>query len=195
MDVETYEQMPEFLDVRELRVHVQQPGFRTEALIVVTTLTDHQTYSSQEVPRCTTNAGWSNSISAPSRSVSASTCYAAALPTWCKEIWSCLLAYDLIRKTILEAAYAADVSPRQLSFTAAMQAIGAGWTAVLLLDEAGQTRLIDLYLHDLVGYEVGHRPNRIEPRRQAASETPTTARQTAPAARRDTSLVAGRRPH
>ncbi len=89
------------------------------------------------------------------------------------------MAYNLIRKTILEAAYAADVSPRQLSFTAAMQAIGAGWTAVLLLDEAGQTRLIDLYLHNLVGYEVGHRPNRIEPRHQAASETPTTAHQTA----------------
>ena len=49
MDVETYEQMPEFLDVRELRVHVQQPGFRTEAFVVVTTLTDHQTYSAQEI--------------------------------------------------------------------------------------------------------------------------------------------------
>ena len=49
MDLETYEQMPEFLDVRELRVHVHQPGFRTEALVVVTTLTDHRTYSSQDI--------------------------------------------------------------------------------------------------------------------------------------------------
>ena len=49
MDVETYAQMPEFLDVRELRVHVHQPGFRTEAFVVVTTLTDHKTYSSQDV--------------------------------------------------------------------------------------------------------------------------------------------------
>ncbi|MHB9066654.1 MAG: hypothetical protein ACYC4B_22950 [Pirellulaceae bacterium] len=44
MDMETYEQMPEFLDVRELRMHVHQPGFRTEAFVVVTTLMDHQTY-------------------------------------------------------------------------------------------------------------------------------------------------------
>jgi hypothetical protein len=49
MDLETYEQMPEFLDVRERRVHVHQPGFRPETLVVVTTLTDHRTYSSQDI--------------------------------------------------------------------------------------------------------------------------------------------------
>ena len=97
-----------------------------------------------------------------------------------KEIWTALLAYNLIRKTILEAAYDADVSPRELSFTAAMQAIAAGWTAILLLDDAGQIRLVDLYLHNLAGYPVGHRPDRIEPRHQAASETAPTAHQTAP---------------
>ena len=113
-----------------------------------------------------------------------------------KEIWTALLAYNLIRKTILEAAYDADVSPRELSFTAAMQAIGAGWTAVLLLDDAGQIRLIDLYLHNLAGYRVGHRPNRIEPR--AIKRRPKPHRLlTKPraAARRDKGLVAGRRPH
>ena len=84
-----------------------------------------------------------------------------------KEIWASLLAYNLIRKTILEAAYDADVSPRELSFTAAMQAIAAGWTAILLLDDAGQIRLVDLYLHNLAGYPVGHRPDRIEPARSS----------------------------
>ncbi len=197
MDVETYEQMPEFLDVRELRVHVQQPGFRTEAFIVVTTLTDHQTYSSQEIASLY-HKRWLVELDIRAIKISLGIdvlrCRSPHMVR--KEIWSCLLAYNLIRKTILEAAYAADVSPRQLSFTAAMQAIGAGWTAVLLLDEAGQTRLIDLYLHNLVGYEVGHRPNRIEPcaikRRPKPQRLLTKPRA---AARRDTSLVAGRRPH
>ena len=106
------------------------------------------------------------------------------------------MAYNLIRKTILEAAYDADVSPRELSFTAAMQAIAAGWTAILLLDDAGQMRLVDLYLHNLAGYPVGHRPDRIEPcaikRRPKPHRLLTTPRNQA---RRDKGLVAGRRPH
>jgi putative transposase len=197
MDVETYEQMPEFLDVRELRVHVHQPGFRTEALIVVTTLTDHQTYSSQEIASLY-HKRWLVELDIRAIKISLGIdvlrCRSPHMVR--KEIWSCLLAYNLIRKTILEAAYVADVSPRELSFTAAMQAIGAGWTAVLLLDEAGQTRLVDLYLHNLVGYQVGHRPNRIEPR--AVKRRPKPHRLlTKPrdAARRDKSLVAGKRPH
>ena len=197
MDVETYEQMPEFLDVRELRVHVHQPGFRTEAFIVVTTLTDHQTYSSQEIASLY-HKRWLVELDIRAIKISLGIdvlrCRSPHMVR--KEIWSCLLAYNLIRKTILEAAYAADVSPRELSFTAAMQAIGAGWTAVLLLDEAGQTRLIDLYLDNLVGYQVGHRPNRIEPR--AIKRRPKPHRLlTKPraAARLDKNLVAGRRPH
>jgi hypothetical protein len=197
MDVETYEQMPEFLDVRELRVHVQQPGFRTESFVVVTTLTDHQTYSSQEMASLY-HKRWLVELDIRAIKISLGIdvlrCRSPHMVR--KEIWSCLLAYNLIRKTILEAAYAADVSPRELSFTAAMQAIGAGWTAVLLLDEAGQTRLIDLYLHNLAGYRVGDRPNRIEPR--AIKRRPKPHRllnKPRAAARQDKSLVAGRRPH
>jgi hypothetical protein len=144
MDVETYEQMPEFLDVRELRVHVHQPGFRTESFVVVTTLTDHQSYSSAEIASLY-HKRWLVELDIRAIKVSLGIdvlrCRSPHMVR--KEIWASLLAYNLIRKTILEAAYAADVSPRALSFTAAMQAIGAGWTAVLLLDEAGQIRLID----------------------------------------------------
>jgi hypothetical protein len=38
-----------------------------------------------------------------------------------REIWCCLLAYNLIRQTMLAAALEAGRSPRQISFTAAMQ--------------------------------------------------------------------------
>ena len=197
MDVETYQEMPEFLDVRELRVHVQQPGFRTEAFVVVTTLTDPKAYSSQEIASLY-HKRWLVELDIRAIKVSLGIdvlrCRSPHMVR--KEIWTSLLAYNLIRKAILEAAYAADVSPRELSFTAAMQAIGAGWTAVLLLDDAGQIRLIDLYLHNLAGYRVGDRPNRIEPR--AIKRRPKPQRLlTKPraAARRDKRLVAGRRPH
>jgi hypothetical protein len=40
MDRETYDLLPDFLTVRETRVRVDQPGFRTKTIIVVTTLLD-----------------------------------------------------------------------------------------------------------------------------------------------------------
>jgi hypothetical protein len=40
IDRKTYNSLPEFLTVREMRVRVEQPGFRTQTIIVVTTLLD-----------------------------------------------------------------------------------------------------------------------------------------------------------
>ena len=81
-----------------------------------------------------------------------------------REIWTCLLAYNLIRQTLLASALHANRSPRQLSFTAAMQKIAAGWIAVVLLDDDVLATLIESHWHDLAQHKIGHRPNRIEPR-------------------------------
>ena len=75
-----------------------------------------------------------------------------------------MLAYNLVRQTLLASALQAGRSPRQLSFTAAMQKIAAGWMAVLLIADSTLTTLIEEHLYDLPQHEVGHRPNRVEPR-------------------------------
>ena len=49
MDEETYERMPKSIEVREVLVQVNQPGFRTESLVVVTTLCDAEAYTSEEI--------------------------------------------------------------------------------------------------------------------------------------------------
>jgi hypothetical protein len=49
MDQQTYHRMPASIEVRELRVHVAQPGFRTESFVVVTTLTDAAEYAKDDV--------------------------------------------------------------------------------------------------------------------------------------------------
>ena len=49
MDPAIDDRMPESLCVRELEVRVEQPGFRTQALVVVTTLTDAETYTSEDL--------------------------------------------------------------------------------------------------------------------------------------------------
>jgi len=40
IDRETYDALPEFLTIREVRVQVQQPGFRVQTIMVATTLLD-----------------------------------------------------------------------------------------------------------------------------------------------------------
>ena len=81
-----------------------------------------------------------------------------------KEMWVCLLAYNLIRKAMLEAACEAGVSPRELSFATAMQTIGASWMTLACADQALSTSLIAAQLSSLVAQTVGDRPNRVEPR-------------------------------
>jgi hypothetical protein len=65
---------------------------------------------------------------------------------------------------MLNSARQRACSPRQISFTAAMQKIAAGCVAVLLLDDAALAVLIEEHLHALPQHKVGHRPNRVEPR-------------------------------
>jgi putative transposase len=82
-----------------------------------------------------------------------------------REIWTCLLAYNLIRQTVLEAALPTERSPRELSFTAALQKIAAAWAVVATAEESLLASMIDMLLTDLATHRVGHRPNRVEPRK------------------------------
>ena len=81
-----------------------------------------------------------------------------------KEIWTCLLAYNLIRQTMLQAALTRKRSPRELSFTMAMQKIAASWATLAVCDEETLVLLVSVHLKHLPGHRVGHRPNRVEPR-------------------------------
>ena len=49
MDHVTYEQMPKLIELREVEVAVAQPGFRTELLVVVTTLTNARRYTRGDI--------------------------------------------------------------------------------------------------------------------------------------------------
>ena len=81
-----------------------------------------------------------------------------------KEMWTCLLAYNLIRQAMWQSAQEAGVSPRTLSFTAALQTIGASWLVMVLGDDTLTARLIDAALATMALHVVGNRPGRVEPR-------------------------------
>ncbi len=83
-----------------------------------------------------------------------------------KEIWTCLLAYNLIRKTMLQAAKKTGLSPRQLSFTNALQNMAASWVILPTLDNPTITLMINTQIESLASQLVGkpERANRVEPR-------------------------------
>jgi hypothetical protein len=64
---------------------------------------------------------------------------------------------------MLQAAIAAESSPRELSFTVAMQTIAAAWMVAAVTEEHREL-LVQLRLEHMASHRVGHRPNRIEPR-------------------------------
>ena len=81
-----------------------------------------------------------------------------------REIWAGLLACNLIRQTMLEAALASGLCPRQLSFTATLQKIAASWNTIVICDADTVLVMIEVHLRHLETHEIGDRPNRVEPR-------------------------------
>lgn len=191
MDQETYQRMPMSLTVRELQVSVRQPGFRVEQLVVATTLTDAETYTREDLGELYRKR-WLVELDIRTLKITLGMdvlrCKTPEMVR--REIWTGLLAYNLIRRTMLQAALASGQSPRQLSFTAALQAVAASWTAVLLCPEATAVRLIAVQLKNLALQRVGDRPDRIEPRKVKRRPKPQPLL-TEPRAQARAALLAG----
>jgi hypothetical protein len=72
-----------------------------------------------------------------------------------------LLAYNLIRLLIAQAAVQTGVHPRQLSFKHTVQ-LWTEWVAQGLADSATERTMF--LFHAIAQQQVGNRPGRIEPR-------------------------------
>jgi putative transposase len=165
MDQATYEQIPETLTLRMVEVQVNEPGFRTESFLVVTTLLDHKAYPKEEIADLYRKRWLAElDIRAIKISLGMDVLRCKSPEMIRREVWTCLLAYNLIRKTILQAAHAADLSPRELSFTHAMQTIAASLGNLPVMDDDTAARLIESQLTGLSEHIIGKRPNRVEPR-------------------------------
>ena len=76
-----------------------------------------------------------------------------------KEVWAHLLAYNLVRGVMAEAASRHGVAPRRLSLQGARQTLEA------FRGEAGRAGgLAETALRAIAYHRVGDRPDRVEPR-------------------------------
>ena len=165
MDPATYERMPESIELREIEVAITLRGFRDKSLLVVTTLKDATTYTREAVAELYRNR-WDAELDIRTIKITMGIdVERGQTPAMVKkEIWTSLLAYNLIRQSMLESAIVSERRPRELSFTAALQKIAAGWLTSLLFRVDQFAQLVNTHHVDLGTHRVGHRPNRVEPR-------------------------------
>ncbi len=165
MDEATYAGMPDQLVVREVRVRIAVPGFRTKVVVVVTTLLDADVYAARDLAELY-RARWHAELDLRSLKITLGMdvlrCKTPAMVR--KEVWAHLLAYNLIRTLMAEAAQEVGGTPRDLSFKGTLQTMKE--FAERLLQARGPTRQ-ELYAWLLLAigaHQVNNRPDRIEPR-------------------------------
>lgn len=168
LDQETHDSLPAQLEVREIDVRVNIPGFRTESLVVVTSLLDHSVYTRDEIASLYRRR-WV--IELELRDIKTTMQLAVLRRTRPEsvrqELWTGLLAYNLIRQSLLQSARASGRRPHQLSFASALQMLANTWVLAAvppLVTVSARERLIALRILNGHSHRVANRPNRVEPR-------------------------------
>ena len=160
--------MPDWVTVREARVHIRQPGFRNKVIVIVTNLLDPVRYPKEALAELYRRR-WNNELDLRSiKTEMGMECLRCKTPDLVhKEIWAHALAYNLIRTIMAQAATKHGLEPRTVSFKGTLQTLEAFRPVIALLGHSSSTRA-DLYrrlLEAVAQHRVGDRPNRFEPRR------------------------------
>jgi len=165
-----YDTLPESLMIREVRVRVAQPGFRTETLIVATTLLDADEFTNCDLAQLY-RARWNAELDLRSLKqtlqMDALRCKTPELVR--KEIWTHILAYNLVRTIIAQAAVKHGIEPRTISFKGAIQTLEAFQPVIAIQccrNAAFRTQLYQQLLNAIAVHRVADRPDRYEPRQR-----------------------------
>jgi len=167
LDRQTLKSLPKRLTVRETRVRIEQPGFRCRSMIVVSTLLDAEAVTADDLADLY-RARWNVELDLRSlkqtMQMDILRCKTPELVR--KEIWTHILAYNLIRTVMAQAATKHDIEPRTISFKGTIQTLEAFQP---LIANQGQLltprhRLYEQLLDAVATHRVADRPDRFEPR-------------------------------
>lgn len=156
--------MPRQLTVREARVRIHKSGFPSRVMILVTTLLDPGQASTADLVY---RQRWNQELDFCSLKVALQMdvlrCKTPDLVR--KEIWTHVLAYNLLRTIIAQSATRHDIPLRFISFKATMQTLEA---FPQLIAATGSTHhrsiLYKRLLDSIAVLRVADRPDRFEPR-------------------------------
>ena len=165
LDEVTYAQLPDQLEVREVRLRGTRPGFRTQTIVVATTLLNPQKIRRNDLTALY-RMRWHGELDLRSlkQTMQMSILRSKSPEMVRKELWAHFLAYNLIRTVMAQAAQQHQKEPRQISFKGTLQTLLAFAPHVLAARRNELPELADRILSAIAQHEVADRPDRYEPR-------------------------------
>ena len=163
MSQEEYDSFPDFIVMREVRVKIVTPGFRTREVIVVTTFDDNQHFTKEDIADMYRRR-WQAELNLRSLK-----CVMQMEHLRCKEphrvrneLYMHMIGYNLLRGVMIEAAVKAGVQPCQISFKGTLQTVNEFLR--MLPCAVDVSAWCEALLICVAKHRVGKRPNRAEPR-------------------------------
>jgi len=163
MSEEEYQQYPDFIMIREIKIRVENKGFRTREIIVHTSLWDDIEYSKEDIGLLFRRR-WQAELNLRSlKTIMQMDHLRCKKPHRVRnEIRAHLLAYNLIRGVMSEAALEGDKQPWQISFKSTLTTVSD--MLPILGAISNPDELCDVLLRCCLQHTVGDRPDRYEPR-------------------------------
>lgn len=168
VDWKTYKALPEYITIREARIRVVQHGFRTTTLLIATTLLDAAIFTKDDLAQLY-RARWNAELDLRSlkRTLQMDVLRCKTPELVRKEIWTHVLAYNLIRTIMAQAARKEGIEPRSISFKGTVQTLAAFQPILAIQGNRDLSLRLSLYeelLNAVAVHRVADRPDRYEPR-------------------------------
>jgi DDE family transposase len=165
LDEESFAKLPATITMRELRIRVPGKRCRSRTILVATTLLDHEEYPKESIAELYRQR-WHAELDLRSlKTVLQMDILRCQSPEMVrKEIWVHVLAYNLIRKVMAQAAVEHGLKPRQISFKGTLQTLNAFADCLRLCTAQALPTLCRCVLAAVAYHRVGNRPGRLEPR-------------------------------
>ena len=172
MSGEQYRSYPESLTMRQVSVDARCKDNRAEQFKVVTTILDASIGGGQIGELY--ERRWDGEVDIRSiKSTMKMDVLRCKTPEMVrKEIWTHLLAYNLLRTVMAVAAHENGLEPREISFKGAKQALMAFAPKLEAARPEERAGLVDAMLRAVAYHRVGDRPGRWEPRAQKRRPKP-----------------------
>jgi hypothetical protein len=166
MTVQQWRLLPEELTVRLLRVHVNVAGFRSRVILVATTLLDPVAYPAERIAALYRDR-WTVELRLREikTTLGMDVLRGHSPDIVGKEIYLHLLAYNLIRTLMWQAAAMHGRDLHRLSFAGTVDRLNALLPYLWLYQGTAEARRLYALLLEWIAHEpLPHRPNRMEPR-------------------------------
>jgi len=163
MSKEEYETYPDFIMIREIKIRITNKGFRTREIIVHTSLWDDVDYTKEDIAALFRRR-WQAELHLRSlKTIMQMEHLRCKKPHRVRnEIRAHMIAYNLIRGVMAEAAIEGDIQPWQISFKSTLTTVSDMLPVLGLISNVDE--LCDVLYRCCLQHVVGNRPDRYEPR-------------------------------